>query len=71
MTTTNSKIEIEIRGGMVAAVRTSPDVGDVGYAVVDYDTDGTDDEDTDVDASGDRYTTDGAIATVEDFVAAA
>ena len=48
-------IEIEIRGGMIATVRTRDTIGAVSYQVVDYDTDGADDDDTDVDAAGDRY----------------
>ena len=56
MSADEPEIEIEIRRGMVAAVRTKHPVGAIPYQVVDYDTDGADDENTDVDAAGDRYT---------------
>ena len=69
MSAEEPRIEIEIRGGMVAAVRTTDAVGAVAYQVVDYDTDAADDDVTHVDGNGDRYTIDGGTTTVEEFVA--
>ena len=68
MSADQPKIEIEIRRGMVAAVRTTDTIGAIPYQVVDYDTDWADDEDTDMDAEGHRYTSDGGTTTVEAFV---
>ena len=64
MSADEAKIEIEIRGGMVAAVRTRETMGAIPYQVVDYDTDGAEDDDTDVDTAGDRYTSDGGTTTL-------
>ena len=53
MTTRHAAIEIEIRRGLVASVRTRPSIGHVDYIVVDYDTDCADDEAVNKDADGD------------------
>ena len=68
MRSRDTKIEVELRGGLVAAVRTATDVGPVDYVVVDYDTDGADDDRTERDASGERYTVDGGRCAVGAFV---
>ena len=65
MSADEPRIEIEIRRGMIAAVRTRDTVGPIPYQVVDYDTEGAD---TDVDAAGDRYSSDGGTTAIEPFV---
>lgn len=59
MDRTGTKIEIELRRGTI---------GVVDFVVVDYDSEGADDERTYTDDSGDRYVIDGGTTTVGPFV---
>ena len=68
MSANEPKIEIEIRGGMIAAVRTRDTIGAIPYQLVDYDTEGVDDADIGVDGDGGRYMKDGDRTSVEAFV---
>lgn len=67
MSATNPKIEIELEGGLVAAVRTTHDVGEVDYMVVDYDCEGADDERVTEDRDGREFTVDGGTSEVAPF----